>query len=355
LKAVVLSGPRRVKVLNVDMPKTTANDVLIRVKAAGICGTDLISYRGSRYQPLLKKSIQNFPKYLGPYVPQFLRRKKVLGHEFSGTVEKKGKHVNHVELGEKVTAWPIMSCNKCEACRIGLKHLCEHEREWPGAFSEFIKVPLDNLIRIPAQLSFEEAVLLEPLAAVLHATRLADINPQDSIAILGAGTIGLLLMQVAKSLGVREIAITDVYNFPLQVAKKLGADRVINASEVKNKEIGYVDITFECVGGSAPTIKQAFEVTSCHGKIILLGTFAFPQSIDMFKFRRKEFVLIGSNGSQKHDFSDAIKLLIDGKVKVKPLITHVFPFSKASEAFDTALKKEETNSIKVELISEPEI
>lgn len=355
MKAVVLLGPKRVKVLNVDMPKTAANEVLIRVKAAGICGSDLLSYRSSHNQSLLKKGIQNFTKYLSPYVSQFLQRKKVLGHEFSGTVEEKGKGVNFVELGEKVTAWPIIPCHKCEACKVGLMHLCEYEGEWPGAFSEYIKVPSNNVVQIPAQLSFEEAVLLEPLAAALHAAKLAEIKRQDSLAILGAGTIGLLLLQVVKSFGVRKVAITDVCNFPLEVARNLGADRVINASEVKSQEIESVDITFECVGGSAPTIKQAFEVTSCHGKIILLGTFASPQSIDMLKFRRKEFVLIGSNGSQKDDFSDALKLLIDGKVKVKPLITHVFPFSKASEAFETALNKEKTNSIKVEIVSELEI
>lgn len=336
------------------MPKTAANEVLIRVKAAGICGSDVLSYRGSHNQSFLKKGAENVTKYLSPHLPQILRRKKVLGHEFSGTIEGKGKDVDF-ELGEKVTAWPIMPCNKCEACKMGLMHLCEHEREWPGAFSEFIRVPSNNVVQIPPQLSFEEAVLLEPLATALHAARLAEIRREDSVAILGAGTIGLLLLQVVRDFGVGDVAITDVFNFPLEVARNLGADRVINASEFESQKIDSVDITFECVGGSAPTIKQAFEVTSCHGKIVLLGTFASPQSIDMLKFRRKESVLIGSNGSQKDDFSDALKLLTDRKVKVKPLITHVFPFSKASEAFETALNKEKTNSIKVELISELEI
>jgi len=352
LKAVVLSGPRRVKVINTNKPKMGSNEVLVQTKAAGICGSDLLYYLGT--QSGLPKRLDGVLKYIKRLGARFVRSKQVMGHEFSGVVEEIGRAVTNIELGEKVSAWPIMPCHKCKACRSGLEHLCEHERTWPGAFCEFVKVPSYNVIKIPPELSFYEAAMLEPLACSLHAAKIAKIESQHSVAILGCGTIGLLLLQIVNTLGVHKTVITDVHEFPLAVAKTLGANRTINVTGVDCNKIedltGSVDITFECVGGSAQTIKQALNITRRRGKIIVLGTFTSIQSVNMLNFRRKELTLLGSNGSTKKDFSEALNLLLDRKVQVKPLITHVFPFSKASKAFETALKSKQTKSIKVEII-----
>jgi len=345
LKAAVFFGPKKVKVLDVEEPKIASDEVLIKTKAVGICGTDLHFYLGKngKFQDLLER----IKKLMFP-------SKTILGHEFSGFVIDKGKNVNNVELNEKVTAWPVIPCHECKYCKMGLMHLCENIRPWPGAFSEFVKVPSENIVKIPTQLSYEEVAMLEPLASAIHAVKLAKIEKESSIAILGAGTMGLLILQVAKSLGVKEILAVDILEFKLEMAKMLGADIAVHASEItrhkKGSLMNNVDVAFECVGGSAPTLHQALNLVDNHAKIIVVGSFAFPQCIDMLKFRQKELTMIGSQPQEKRDFIDGIDLLINKKVKLKPLITHKFPLEHAKKAFETALKSEQTKSIKVEII-----
>jgi 2-desacetyl-2-hydroxyethyl bacteriochlorophyllide A dehydrogenase len=344
LKAAVFLGPKRVKLLDVKKPTITSDEVLIKIRAAGICGSDLRFYLGKK--GMLRNLLNRAITLVSP-------SKTIIGHEFSGFVVEKGKHVDNVEVNEKVTAWPIIPCHECRYCKMGLTNLCENIRPWPGAFSEFVKVPAENVIKIPVQSSYEEAAMLEPLACALHGIRLANIEKHHSVAILGAGTMGLLALQEIKSLGVKQTTIIDIVPFKLELAKKLGADISINCNEInsceKERLCKDIDIVIECVGGSAAILNQASDLVKKRGKIVTFGTLTSPQKINLLKFRQKELTIMGSEGSEKQDFVNAINLLVSGRVKLKPLITHKFPLKNIKDAFKTASKRE-NKSIKIQII-----
>lgn len=345
MKVAVFSGPGRIRLQDVETPKIASNETLIKTKAIGICGTDLHFY--SNPSRALGNLLERIKTIIFP-------SKTIIGHEFSGFVIDKGNNVNDIELKEKATAWPIIPCHKCKYCKMELMNLCENIRSWPGAFSEFVKVPSENIVKIPTQLSHEEAAMLEPLACAIHATKLAKIEKHHSVAILGAGTMGLLVLQMAKLFGIEKILATDIVEFKLDMAKKLGADTVMNALEIscheKKRLMKDVNIVFECVGGSTSTLNQALDLIDKRGKIILIGSFISPPQINMLEFRQKELTIVGSEASEKRDFLDGINLLINGKVKVKPLITHRFQLEDIKEAFEVALETEKTKSIKVQII-----
>jgi L-iditol 2-dehydrogenase len=328
----------------VETPEITSNEVLIKTQVAGICGTDLHFYSGKN--GTLKNLLE---RMLTTFAPS----RTIIGHEFSGFVVDKGNSVNDVELNERVTAWPIIPCHECKYCKMGFTHLCEDKLPWPGAFSEFINVPLENVVKIPAQLSNEEAAMVEPLACAVHAVKLAQIEKHDSIFVLGAGTMGLLVLQVARSFGVEKIFVTDIVDFRLEMAKKLGADTAMNPTKVNSDErkslMKDLDVFFECAGASASTINQAIDLIDKRGKIVVFGSFTSPPQINMLKFRQKELTMIGSEASQKTDFLEGINLLANGKVKVQPLITHKFPLEDIKDAFEVAMGKEKTKSIKVQI------
>ncbi len=331
--------------LDVETPKADSNEVLIKTKAIGICGTDLHFYSGKN--GTLKDLFEQIKTIIFP-------SKTIIGHEFSGFVFDKGKNVHDVKLSDRVTAWPIIPCHECKYCKMGLMNLCENIRSWPGVFSEFVKVPSKNIVKIPTGLSYEEAAMLEPLACVIHAIKLAKIEKHHSVAIFGAGTMGLLILQLTKSFGIEKILATDILEFKLEMAKKLGADTVMNPLKIspheKKRLMKDVDIAFECVGGSASTLNQALNLINKRGRIIVIGTFTSLKQINMLKFRQKELIMVGSEASERRDFLDGIHLLINGRVKVKPLITHKFPLENIKEAFEVALEKERTKSIKVQII-----
>ncbi len=344
LKAAVFLGPRRIRVLDVETPKVASNEVLIKIKNVGICGMDV--HRYSRQKDTLRNVKEKIITLIFPL-------KQIMGHEFSGFVIDKGKNVKNVEVNEKVTAFPRITCHTCNYCKMGLMNLCENERPWPGAFAEYVKVPSENTVKIPKEISCKSAAMLEPLACALHAARVSKVKKYDSVAILGAGTMGLLLLQVLKSFGIEKILVTDILDFKLEVARKLKADITLNPSEVSSQEKKIltrgVDATFVCIGGAASVLNQAIDLAKKRGKINIVGSFFSPPKINMLEFRHKELTMTGSEGFNKEDFLDGIDLLLNGKVTVKPLITHVFPLTKVDMAFETALNSEQTKSIKVQI------
>jgi L-iditol 2-dehydrogenase len=359
LKAIALIGPKTLTQMDINSPTLGPNDLLVRTKVVGICGSDLHSYVGAWMKPNYYRIIRRTISRINRNIPISLGWFKILGHEFSGNIEAVGENVSNFERGERIAATPNISCHECEACTMGYENLCVKDMELgcvgiQGAIAEYVKIPAENAFSIPSNLSYEEAAMTDCVAAAIHATNLAQIKKDNTIAILGAGTIGLLLLQVLKTFGLEKIAITDLYDYNLSIAKKLTAEYTFNASRVDvceeiRKVLGPIDRVFECVGGTAPTLGQALSLVGYHGRTIVLGNFTRADQIEMIRFRKKESALIGCSRYTKSDFRKALEMLVNKRINARPLITHKFPASRAREAFETALNKHETKSIKVQI------
>jgi 2-desacetyl-2-hydroxyethyl bacteriochlorophyllide A dehydrogenase len=334
MKVAIWYGGKDIKIKEVPIPKIKDKEVLVKVKAVSICGSDLHAYLGV--------SKRRFPPL-------------VMGHEFSGVVEQIGNNVKAIKVGAKVVVEPVISCGKCKTCLNGRNNICENMEliglHTPGAFAEYVKVPENKCHKLPENVSFEEASLVEPLAVAVHASRITAFEKKDKIGIIGSGTIGLMTLQIAKYNGVNNIFITDTLDYKLQLAKKLGATNIIN---VKNqdpvKEIltkSGADVVFEAVGHQK-TVQQALSMVNKGGKVTIIGMLESKMEIDMLDVTVKEIEIKGSYGYTTEDFKQALELISTKKVKVKPLITHIFALSDISKGFEI-LSKEAENVIKVVL------
>ena len=212
LKAV-LEKPFKLKLLELDVPVAKKKEVLIKVLVAGICGSDLHAYRGT--QP-------------------FLSYPRVLGHEIAGEIAEVGEGIKELRRGDLVTVDPVFSCGKCYACRVGRGNCCRDVKVMgvhiDGGFSQYITVPADIVYKAPEDISPEILVLTEPLSIGTQANNRADVSGEDTVAILGAGTIGLASLLIAKSKDCKVI-IADLISNRLKLARELGADRVVNVRE----------------------------------------------------------------------------------------------------------------------------
>jgi len=214
VRALVLRGVRDLRLEEVEEPKVSEGEVLIRVGACGICGTDLHFYRGEW-------------RVKTPLVP---------GHEFSGVVEEVGPGAEWVEVGSRVVAEPNVTCGRCYYCRMEKRNFyCPNIKavgvDVNGAFAEYVKVPAANVYRFPDWMSFEEAALIEPLACCVRGLYNVGIEPGDTVAVVGAGPVGLLMVQLAKMWGASRVYAIDLIERRLSLAKQLGADVVVNAAK----------------------------------------------------------------------------------------------------------------------------
>ena len=304
--AARLHGPRDLRLERVAVPgRPGAGDVLIRVTATGICGSDLHTYLDGR---------------IGDTV---LRAPTVLGHEFAGV---------RMDNGERVAVDPAQPCHHCDLCERGHPNLCRRLHFcglYPddGSLREYMHVPARCCFPVPDALDDEEALMLEPLGVALHATDLAKIRVGDRVAILGAGAIGLLLLQTVRLAGAGEVFTTDPLPWRMKLAEKLGGKPL-----PKNAE---VDIAIEAAwGGDA--IGQAVELVRFGGRVVLVGIPAGDEcSFRHSPARRKGLTVVFSR-RMKHTYPRAIRLVEAGAVNVKRLITHQFPLTKAKEAFEIA-------------------
>ncbi|MEM3130049.1 MAG: galactitol-1-phosphate 5-dehydrogenase [Nitrososphaerota archaeon] len=331
MKAAIWYGGKDIRIEDVPEPKISDNDVLIKVKAVGICGSELHAYEGTseRRKPPL-----------------------IMGHEFSGEVEEVGKNVKNLIKGDKVVVNPIIRCLKCEQCLNGRSNICENMRliglHTPGAFAEYIAIPSENCYKIPDNLSFEEASMVEPLSVGLHAINLANMKINSDVAIIGGtGVIGLCTLQVVKIVGVGRIICTGTRENKLKIAEKLGANILINVKEIdpikKIMEITNrkgIDIAFEAVG-IQETVQQAISMVKKGGSVVVIGMLAKKMELEMLDIVTKEKKIIGSYGYTPLDFKTALNLIAEEKVNVKPLITHVFSLNEISKGFEVLSKNRE--------------
>jgi len=310
--AARLRGPRDIRVECVPHPGPPRNnEVLVRVTASGICGSDLHTYLDGRIGDTVVKS------------------PVILGHEFAGVVEAIGKNVRHFRVGVRVAVDPAQPCERCDLCQRGHPNLCRRMHFcglFPdnGSFAESIRVPANTCFRVPESIDDVAAAMLEPLGVALHATKLGKIQKGGRVAILGVGPIGLLLVQTAKLAGAREIFVADPLAYRVRCARKFGAKLLPRKAEV--------DVAFEAAwGGDA--IEQAVELTRPGGRVVLVGipsrdVCAFKHSLA----RRKGLTILLSRRMQ-HTYPLAIRLAATGRVDLHSFVSHKFPLERAAEAF----------------------
>lgn len=341
MKALLLSEYNRLEIVDVPMPRPGRDEVLVRIEACGICGSDVHGYDGSS----------------GRRIPPI-----VMGHEAAGTVAAVGPGASGAHEGERVTFDSTVYCGECEYCRRGELNLCDRrqvlgvstpEYRRPGAFAEYVVVPSRVVHRLPQTIPFPEAAMIEPLAVAVHAVSLADVPENGTALIVGAGMIGLLVLQALRQAGCLRVYVADVDDSRLELAKRLGATNVINAktadtvAELLRFNSGaQVDVAFEAVG-SSPTIRAAVESVRKGGTVVLIGNIAPQVEIPLQTVVSREIRLQGSAASSG-EYPQCIEMLARGEVDVKSLISIVAPLEEGPNWFER-LHAREANLMKVVL------
>ncbi len=321
MKAAVWYGKKDVRVENVPEPPAPGpKEVKIKVHWCGICGSDLHEYdAGPIFIPA------NAPHPLtGAQAPL------ILGHEFSGEVVQTGSAVDNVQVGDRVTADACQYCGECYMCKQNRYSLCSTLAFTGlmanGAFAEYVNVPAYTLFKIPPEMPFDAAAFVEPVAVGVHAIRRGHVLQGDTVAIVGAGTIGLVTLQSAKAAGARKVIVLEMAKARKEYATKLGATAVIDPTEtdpiadVRRLTGGLgVDVAFECVGGSK-TGALAVDLTRIGGRTVLVGIFEKPSEIHFNNLVFFEKEILGSL-AYYGEFATAIALMADGRIIAEPLIT----------------------------------
>jgi len=338
MKAAVFKGIEDLQIEDVPDPEAGPNDVVVAVKAVGVCGSDLHTYlHGSFVQP-----------------------GQIMGHEFAGEVVEAGPAVEGVAVGDRLTASPLVPCNDCPRCAEGRYNLCA--AAWtqglaygrPGAFAERLRipdpVPGQNVFSLGDDISDEAGALVEPLAVAVHAVKLAAPVEGATCLVLGLGTIGLQVVQALKAQGAGRVIGVDLSGLRLEAGRQLGAealdgaaglDQVLGDALASGDEI---DVVFECSGVPA-LATAALERVRGGGTIVVLALFDDPVTFNPTILVQKEIRLQGSIAYTGEDFADAVAMIRGGKAQSEPLITHRESLDDISEAFGVQLEKD--RSIKV--------
>ncbi len=330
-----VTAPGIIEFMEKQAPELGDHDVLIQVKAAAICGSDLHIFKGKHPMAALPVAI---------------------GHEASGLIIETGESVTRVSVGDRVTIEPVIACGKCYYCTRGNYHLCQYisfqYRKGQGAFTPYFSVHEDRVFKLPDGLSYEEGALIEPLSVALHAVKKSELHPGQTSAVFGAGAVGLLVAGLARRVSGGRIFVCDINPYRLQMASAMGASDTCNSLEAdpvewildKTDQLG-VDASFEVVGLQS-TLLQALKVLKKGGTTTLLGIFENPEAnLPVNLFVQREIKLSGSQG-YCWDFQDSLTLLENGVIDLKPLITHRVKIDHLQEAFELLLKPA-SNSVKV--------
>lgn len=334
MKALVYYGPRDIRVSEVEDPKPKKGEVLIRVVACGICGSDVHGYLG----------------ITGRRIPPM-----IMGHEFTGIVEDTGEEVTNVSIGDRVTVYPTRFCGVCSFCKTGLTNLCINRSvlgvmNVNGAMAEYVAVPQDIVIKLSAHIDFIKGTLLEPLGVVYRAVKIAPNLLNNSILITGAGTIGLLLLQLVKLAGANPIIVTDINQSRLNIAKKLGADIVLNPEKkedlrnvLSELNIDGIDTAFEAVGIES-TVNQILTLVKNRGTCILIGNSQRDITINMQNIVTRELKIYGSYTYTLEEFKATMNII--DKINTGEMISKVVSLEEAPKVFDELTQKN-TDLLKV--------
>ncbi len=319
----IMTNPKEIIFREIPAPEPAANQVLVKIMKIGICGSDIHVYHGQH-------PFTSYP------VTQ--------GHEVSGKIVKLGQNVKGFSVGQKVTIQPQVVCSKCYPCRHGKYNLCEKLKvmgfQTTGMASEFFAVDAEKITVLPDEMSFDEGAMIEPLAVAVHAIKRAGNVNGMKIAVLGAGPIGILVAQAAKGLGAENAMITDVSDLRLKKAKECGADFCINTASndfgealLENFGPDKADVIYDCAGNNI-TMGQAIKYARKGSTIILVAVFADMAQVDLAVLNDHELDLNTSMMYRNEDYVEAIRLVNEGKVALKPLISKHFAFKDYKAAYE---------------------
>ncbi|MCA9217002.1 MAG: galactitol-1-phosphate 5-dehydrogenase [Planctomycetales bacterium] len=326
MKALLLTDYKQLEVTDFEKPGVEANDVLVKVRACGICGSDIHGYDGSS----------------GRRIPPL-----VMGHEAAGVVEEVGSNVRDFKPGDHVTFDSTVSCGHCSFCRAGDINLCDNrmvlgvscgEYRRHGAFAEYVAVPQNICYRLPNELPFEHAALIEAVSIAVHAANRTPVSLGDTAVVVGSGMIGLLVIQAIRLAGCSRLIAVDLDENRLRIAKELGADECLKADtvdvveEVRKITNGRgADVTLEVVGAT-PTVRTAIEAARKGGSITLVGNLAPNVEVPLQSIVTRELSVYGSCASCG-EYPACIDLLEREAIRVEPLITAKASLDQGPEWF----------------------
>jgi L-iditol 2-dehydrogenase len=333
MQALVLTDYRKLELHDVERPTIGPDEVLVRVAACGICGSDVHGYDGSsgRRRPPI-----------------------IMGHEAAGTIAEVGAAVDRAKVGDRVTFDSTISCGQCEACERGDVNLCVSRRvlgvscgdyKQNGAFAEFVAVPQHILYPLPRELPFEHAAMIEPVSVAVHAADRLQVEPGDRAVVVGSGMIGLFVIQALRVAGCGEVIAIDVDDSRLEIAKELGASTTLNSSqtdaiaavmELTNGE--GAEVAAEVVGNGA-ALATAIGSTRRGGKVGLIGNLAPEVPFPLQAVVTRELTLVG-NCASAGEYPRAIALVASGAIRVTPLIDAVAPLAEGPQWFERLYARE---------------
>lgn len=318
----VMTAPREIRFDRVPVPQPGPGQVLVKIKRIGICGSDIHVYHGKH-----------------PYTKYPVTQ----GHEVSGRIAAVGEGVTGFRVGQKVTIEPQVFCGKCHPCTHGKYNLCESLKvmgfQTTGTASEYFAVDQSKIDVLPEAMDYNEGAMIEPLAVTVHAAKRAGDVKGLNVCVLGCGPIGILLIQSLKAFGAAKVLATDVSDYRLELAKQCGADVTVNT---KNAEFGRAmldafgpdkaDIIYDCAGNDI-TMDQAIQNARKGSTIILVAVYAGLAHCDLAKLNDSELDLNTTMMYRHEDYVDAIRLVGEGKIQLKPLMSRHFAFQDYLAAY----------------------
>ena len=327
-RAVYMNGKLHFEYGELELPRAAPGEVVVRVEYVGICGSDVHFYR------------------TGMIGPRPIVGRQILGHECAGTVAEVGAGVTALSVGDRVALEPGEPCGSCEYCKQGRYNLCPQVKflssnPYQGAMRDYMSYPAHLAFKLPDNVSTLEGALVEPLAVGLHAARQGGVQLGDTAVILGAGCIGLTTLLACKAMGASRVIVTDIFEKRLEVARRLGADEVVDGSQVDSTaEVLRLtggaggEVVFE-TAGSRVTAAQTEQVAKRGGTIVMVGNIMGETPFDFHRVSTQE-ITIKSVFRYRNIYPLAIQGIASGQIDVKSIVSHIFSFDQVPEAFDKA-------------------
>ena len=311
----VMTAPGEIRFDTVPVPQAAPGQVLVKIMRIGVCGSDIHVYHGKH-----------------PYTKYPVTQ----GHEVSGRIAAMGEGVTGLKIGQKVTIEPQVYCGRCYPCTHGKYNLCESLKvmgfQTTGTASEFFAVDAGKVTPLPMEMTYDEGAMIEPLAVTVHAVKRAGSVAGKKVCVLGCGPIGILLIQTLKAMGAAAVLATDVSDYRLVLAKECGADEIANTkakplADALLSAFGpdKADLIYDCAGNDV-TMDQAIQNARKGSTIVLVAVYASRANCDLAKLNDSELTLDTTMMYRHEDYVDAIRLVEEGKVRLKPLMSKHFAF-----------------------------